>query len=365
MKRTLLFCAALLLCSCSLMGDKDSAPGLPDDARASYRGDSARLDSEYRGWDFVVEKLREKDISESDLDHIYKNARMPRFEHIRFSLAPRESEQAYSRHLAADRLARGRSFMSRNRQILRKTQASYGVSEHIITAILLIESDFGRNTGSDLAIHRLSRLVATADPENQEWNYQRLRRENSKVSRGQVKDRARYLEELFLPEIIALIEISRENQIDIFEIKGSRAGALGMPQFLPTTYRKYAQDGDEDGRISLFREPDAVWSVGNYLQAQGWKSSRSWEKNREALWEYNRSEAYVNSVLKVAAALASSPGKTPAASRKSTASKPKPVSDFSIPDAESEDAAAAQGPQPSLSEKMRDAITDWSQQNSF
>ena len=364
MKNIFHICTALLLCSCTVLRSQDSKPSdLGNDARASYRAEQERANSKYRGWDFVVEKLRDGGVSDDEINHIYKSPKLPRFEHVPFSLAPKESPDMYSGYLAGDKLQRAQSFSARNRDTLNRAESLYGVSSHIITAVLLVESDFGRNTGREIAIHRLSRLLATADPENQEWNYQRLRRENPAVRKEQVEGRAGYLEKLFLPEIISLIELSRENQIDIFEIKGSRAGALGMPQFLPTTYRKYALDGDKDGRISLFREADSIASIANFLQAKGWERDRSWKQNRQALWEYNRSDAYVNTVFKVAQSLATPPKKAPAV-KKPALVREKPLSDFSLPSTP-EEAQDADTVQPSLSEKMRDAISDWSQQNSF
>jgi len=80
---------------------------------------------------------------------------------------------------------------------------------------------------------------------------------------------------------------------DIFSIYSSYAGALGIPQFLPYNYERYAVDGNEDGKIDLFNSfADAAWSTVNLLKANGW-----FENKRRALYRWNRSTKFVNCIL--------------------------------------------------------------------
>jgi membrane-bound lytic murein transglycosylase B len=89
--------------------------------------------------------------------------------------------------------------------------------------------------------------------------------------------------------------------MDVLAIKGSWAGAIGYPQFMPLSL-DYAADGDGDGKIDLLTFPDSIASVGSYLSRHGYA------KNREkAVLAYNHDRTYVDGVLKYADALAAWP----------------------------------------------------------
>jgi membrane-bound lytic murein transglycosylase B len=179
-------------------------------------------------------------------------------------------------------------------------ERKYGVPREVVTSILVIETQIGRYTGNELIVHRLSRLASVLDPNNVQENYRKLKATDPSVTLDDVKNRGRYLEDTFLPEIPALIEISKRNQVNTFHILGSSAGAFGIPQFLPTAFIKYGIDGDGDGHVSLFNKVDALWSAGNYLAAFGYKTDLPYAERRKVIWEYNRSEAYIDTVFRVA-----------------------------------------------------------------
>lgn len=179
-------------------------------------------------------------------------------------------------------------------------ERAYGVPREVVTAILVIETQIGRHTGKDKIVYRLSRLASVLDPNNVQENYRRLKASDPAVTLEDVKARGRYLEDTFLPEIPALLAISKVNHVNIFHILGSSAGAFGIPQFLPTAFHKYGIDGDGDGHVSLFNKTDALWSAGNYLAAFGYRRDLPYAEKRKVIWEYNRSDAYIDTVLRLA-----------------------------------------------------------------
>ncbi len=99
-------------------------------------------------------------------------------------------------------------------------------------------------------------------------------------------------------ELIYLEKLSKISPVPIFSLHGSWAGAFGMSQFLPSSYVKWAVDGNGDGVVNLFEVEDAIFSVGNYLRANGWSDSD--EARRAAVFHYNNSKDYVQAVLLLA-----------------------------------------------------------------
>ena len=89
--------------------------------------------------------------------------------------------------------------------------------------------------------------------------------------------------------------------VDPLEIRGSGSGAFGIPQFLPRSYLWFGVDGDADGRVSLYDAEDAIPSCANYLQHYGWRPGLSHTAQRNVIWGYNHSDAYIDTVLWLAA----------------------------------------------------------------
>ncbi|RMG43893.1 MAG: hypothetical protein D6719_02880 [Candidatus Dadabacteria bacterium] len=253
-----------------------------------------------RGWDYLVTKLAADNINPYILRKVYSSRRMPRFKPVEFKLKPREKAAVYSSVTNKKNLGKARAYLKKHKRTFHRVWQHFKVNPYVITAILLIETRFGTATGRSSVLHRLSRMASAADPDNIEHNYRKLKKEDPAVTLNDVRKRALELEEMFYPEIPALFEIAQKRKIDIFRIKGSYAGAFGIPQFLPTSYLKFGYDGNKDGIISLFNEIDAIWSVANYLSSYGWKDSAPLTLQKKVIWHYNHSQPYVDTVIKVA-----------------------------------------------------------------
>ena len=139
----------------------------------------------------------------------------------------------------------GRRFYQNNRDALDRIAAEYGVPAGVIAAVIGIETNYGANKGSIRLADSLSTLA---------FDYPR---------RG----------EFFQKELAEFLLLAKEEHRDPFEFTGSYAGAMGMPQFMPSSYRKWAVDYDRDGRRDIWNSvPDAAASVANYLKAHGWQT---------------------------------------------------------------------------------------------
>jgi membrane-bound lytic murein transglycosylase B len=156
------------------------------------------------------------------------------------------------------RIDDGRAFLAANAGALRRAEARYGVPAELIVAILGVETSYGGNKGSWPVVDALYTLAfaypRTGDP-----------------ARVAYEDRR---EAFFRDELAQLFALGQEEGFDIATLKGSYAGAMGWGQFMPSSYRDYAVDGDGDGRRDLFGDLDDVFaSVANYFAAKG-----KWER---------------------------------------------------------------------------------------
>ena len=159
--------------------------------------------------------------------------------------APMRSWQTYRGRFVNDaRIAEGIEFWRRNAAALARAAQEHGVPEEIIVAIIGVETVYGRQMGSWRVIDALSTLAFDYPP------------------------RA----EFFRGELEQYLLFARDSGIDVFSVRGSYAGAIGIPQFMPGSYRRFAVDFDGDGAIDLrFSPSDAVGSVANFLAQHGWR----------------------------------------------------------------------------------------------
>ena len=152
-----------------------------------------------------------------------------------------------SRFLDTLRVREGVRFWRDNEAWLQQAEARWGVPARVIVAIIGVETVYGRQTGSFRAVDALATLT---------FDFPRGRSDRSGFFRG---------------ELEALFALASRDKINPLSMKGSYAGALGMPQFMPSTWLKFAIDFDGDGRIDLHRStPDVIGSVARYLAEHGW-----------------------------------------------------------------------------------------------
>jgi membrane-bound lytic murein transglycosylase B len=253
----------------------------------------------YRGWDYLVQRLIENGVSRETAQAVYADPRFPERTFVPFSVRPREPSSIYSGFNHPRHAQLGVDFIRRNHSEFTRLEQQRRVPREVVAAIIVIESGAGRNTGKHLLIYRLSRLATTNAPDNLRANFLEQRKRDPRISFDDIKRRGAYLERTFLPEIPALLEISRRNQVDVFDMRGSSAGAFGLPQFLPSAFLRFGIDGDRNGIVSLNTECDAIWSAGNYLSSFGYRSDIPLQEKRSIIWRYNKSISYIDAVLKL------------------------------------------------------------------
>ena len=146
--------------------------------------------------------------------------------------------------LKKKRIKLGKEFMQKNRVLLERAEKETGVPKNIITAIIGVETYYGRHKGKTSVFDSLVTLGFDYPP------------------------RAKF----FRSELEHFLLLAREVDIDVSSIKGSYAGAMGMPQFISSSYRAYAVDFDGDGKRDLWdSKADVIGSVANYFKKHGWQ----------------------------------------------------------------------------------------------
>jgi membrane-bound lytic murein transglycosylase B len=156
--------------------------------------------------------------------------------------------QYRDRIVTESRVRRGRSKLREHRRLLEEIRDRYGVQPRFLVALWGIESDFGRRTGSFPVIDALATLAYDG-------------------RRGA----------FFRGELLEALAILDEGHVEREAMLGSWSGAMGQPQFIPSSFRRFAVDHDGDARRDIWRSvPDVLASAANYLASNGWRGDLIW-----------------------------------------------------------------------------------------
>ncbi len=196
--------------------------------------------------EFIGELVRDQGFAAPQLQALF--AQVERKQPILDAIArPAERVKPWKEYrpifLTDARISRGVEFWNQHAEALARAEREYGVPAQVIVAIIGVETFFGRNTGNWRVIDALATLGFDYPP------------------------RA----DFFRKELREFLLLSREQQVDPLSVTGSYAGAMGLPQFMPSSFRAYAVDFDHDGHIDIWKNPvDAIGSVASYFQRHGW-----------------------------------------------------------------------------------------------
>lgn len=157
-------------------------------------------------------------------------------------------DEYLTRVISATRIEKGRQLLRDNRVLLEEIRRQYGVQPRFLVALWGIETDFGRVTGDFPVIGALTTLV-----------YDGRRRD------------------FFKRECLAALRLADVGVLQLSQMKGSWAGAMGELQFLPSVLARYAVDYNGNGRIDVWQEQGDIFASGaNYLRASGWRKDQGW-----------------------------------------------------------------------------------------
>jgi membrane-bound lytic murein transglycosylase B len=158
------------------------------------------------------------------------------------------TQQYFDRRLTRDTLATAKQFARQHRELLLRVQKAFGVPPRYLIAVWGLESNFGRFAGLRPMIPTLATLAFD-------------------------QRRGAY----FRQELFNALTVLDRGEIDLPALRGSWAGAMGQPQFMPSSYLAYAQDFDGDGKKDIWTsQPDVFASIAFYLKERGWDADQNW-----------------------------------------------------------------------------------------
>lgn len=177
-------------------------------------------------------------------------------------------EQYLTRVVTEQRVAEGRRLMAQHKVLLERVSRTYGVQPRFIVALWGIETNFGKNTGGFSIVEALSTLA-----------YDGRR------------------SAFFRQELLDALSIIDAGHISLAEMKGSWAGALGQCQFMPSSFLKFAEDFDKDGRKDIWNDlEDTFASIANYLARSGWDNERTWGREVHYPQDFARDSAGLSNI---------------------------------------------------------------------
>lgn len=199
---------------------------------------------------FINSMVKKYDFNKKQLEQLFNQVKLRPYI-VKTIKNPFEKQtwDVYKSHfLTAERIQGGVAFWRAHQKALAKAQAKYKVPAAIIVAILGVETKYGKTQGNHRVIDALSTLA---------FNYPKRQR-------------------FFKKELTQFLLLAKEQHFNLLTIKGSYAGAIGQPQFMPSSYRAYAVDFDNDGTSNLLsNDNDVIGSVANYFHKHGWKQGQA------------------------------------------------------------------------------------------
>ncbi|MEA3277336.1 MAG: lytic murein transglycosylase B [Pseudomonadota bacterium] len=223
--------------------------------RYASGGGAAGVTGDFAGYpavDRLIDRLeREEGFDREYLERVFSRVERQQwildFLNRPKSKGPTRPTGAWTRYRAKfvtqDNIGNGARFWRRYESVLERAHADYGVPPEYVVAILGVETRYGGYTGKHRVIEALSTIA---------FDYPRR-------------------SEFFTGELEAFLIMSRDEGFDPFTPKGSYAGAMGLGQFMPSSFRRFAVDYDGDGKRDLWNPVDAIGSVANYFAAHGWR----------------------------------------------------------------------------------------------
>ena len=264
-------------------------------------GAPARLESD---WTYVRSKLTKSGFSPTFitlLKSVYEPKHIARVCELNVLLYLRRHDD-HGPQANDDGSTKVRAFVTEHAAAFEAAHAKYGVDPLVIASLMYIESRYGRNVGHFHVASVFLDLLQSDRPAviaHLRAAAPAFRPKITAAIRRDIARRAARKSKWALQELIALRSIYQRDPKILLTLHGSFAGAVGMPQFLPSSYLVYARAAHNGTPPDLTKPEDAILSVANYLHRSGWRQSVHASHER-ALMKYNQSADYARAIMKLA-----------------------------------------------------------------
>ena len=200
---------------------------------------------------FIDKMVTEHGFDQAELEQVFADVEV-KDSILKAISRPAEKSKPWHEYrdifLTGSRIEGGVEFWEQHKEALSQAEQTYGVPAEYIVAILGVETRYGGNVGGFRVIDALSTLAFRYPPRSP----------------------------FFTSELEHFLILTREEQMSQLKPVGSYAGAMGLGQFMPSSYRAYAVDFDKDGQRDIWTNPtDAIGSIANYLAVHGWQPGES------------------------------------------------------------------------------------------
>ncbi len=265
-----------------------------DNALASRQ---ARFENmKHKDREYLINLFQESEFDKEFLERTFHDSRLKKMPVVvNRNVVNKENPRNYSEFHSRYSLWMANRFSKKWRTTLKRASRKFQVDREVMVAILLVETGFGNILGRYPIISVFSSIILE-EHKNGLHDNSTTDNEEEIYRRNRLKLKSEWAKK----ELAALLKISKDTQSSPFRLRGSFAGAFGIPQFLPSSYLKWGYDSDQSGSVNLFLFPDAIYSIANYLKAHGWQKGLYRKSNKRVVWQYNHSQVYVNTVLGVA-----------------------------------------------------------------
>jgi membrane-bound lytic murein transglycosylase B len=261
---------------------------------------ASSLYADHSYFEHIKKKLVKDGFDKEYINKIYSPKEINfEFGSTRLFFTVSEYKLDYNKFLEPDYVKKGKDYIAKHENTFSQVNQKFSVPPEIITAILTVETRLGTFTGNRPVLSTLSSIASLENSHVQKMVQKSVPSRKNRYSGNKFKKRAQNRADWGYGELKKFIAFAKKFDHDTKEVTGSYAGAVGIPQFMPSNIPAYASDGNNDGKIDLLNHSDAIASVANYLKQHGWTETDDEEKIISVILRYNKSMPYAQTILKL------------------------------------------------------------------
>lgn len=269
------------------------------------------IDQKLQFFSPVIQKLVDKGVPYDFIIELIKDSTINFNErYVQIDVSLRKSAQLsstssiYNKLVNEEAIDRIIQFMDKNQKTLSEVKENYLIDPEIIASLLWVETRHGDYLGNH---NVLSVYLSLALADQQDFIDFNLKRNREKLNpskkelvalKTKLVERSKTKANWAVNELVSIYKNKDKYPLPITQIYGSWAGAFGISQFIPSSFARWARDGNNDGYYNLFDVEDAIHSAAHYLNKHGYGPSEN--EKRKALYAYNHSNTYVNTIMLLA-----------------------------------------------------------------